>query len=132
MLRFKIASLLGFGEGQLDARRSLVELGLDSLMAVELRNWIESQIKIALPISQLMRNASLGDLVETVCGIVADASATSRALAGQEPASESNATIDSAEAKDLLEALPQLPQEEVAVLLAQMLREQGSTTYDSS
>jgi amino acid adenylation domain-containing protein len=63
----KAAALLGIGVAELDASRPLLELGLDSLMAVELRNWIESQVGVGLPISALMRSAGIDPLVDAIC-----------------------------------------------------------------
>ena len=46
--------------------RAPLEMGLDSLMAVELRNWIESRLEISLPISALMRSQSLTELIACI------------------------------------------------------------------
>ncbi|MGI9471022.1 MAG: SDR family NAD(P)-dependent oxidoreductase, partial [Rubripirellula sp.] len=132
LLRFKVGSLLGFADGQLDTSRSLLELGLDSLMAVELRNWIESQIKITLPIAQLMRDGSLSDLVIVVWELVAEGSDVTAEMEPTVETAGDESRIDSDEAQDLLAALPQLPPEEVSLLLAQMLREQDSASDDAS
>ncbi|MEP0344515.1 SDR family NAD(P)-dependent oxidoreductase [Rhodopirellula bahusiensis] len=62
----KLASLLGGNVAELDADRPLLEMGLDSLMAVELRNWIEGQLQLKLQIGALMRGSSLRSLIETL------------------------------------------------------------------
>ena len=66
LLRFKAGSLLGIASEHIQRERALLEMGLDSLMAVEMRNWIESQMEISVPIAALMRSASLGELVVKV------------------------------------------------------------------
>lgn len=62
----KLASLLGGNVAELDADRPMLEMGLDSLMAVELRNWIEGQLQLKLQIGALMRGSSLRSLVATL------------------------------------------------------------------
>jgi hypothetical protein len=49
--------------GSTGRRRPLLNLGFDSLMAVELRNWIGGELRINLPIVELMR-PSLSRLTE--------------------------------------------------------------------
>ena len=117
ILRQKAGALLGIDCEQIERNRPLLELGLDSLMAVEMRNWIESQIDINLPISALMRSASLDHLTESVCEIVVGDTCT---VADEAP------TISSGQADELLEELPDLSDNEVSDLLAKMLREQDN------
>ncbi|WP_230255469.1 non-ribosomal peptide synthetase/type I polyketide synthase [Rhodopirellula halodulae] len=62
----KLASLLGGNVAELDADRPMLEMGLDSLMAVELRNWIEGQLRMKLQIGALMRGSNLRSLVATL------------------------------------------------------------------
>jgi amino acid adenylation domain-containing protein/non-ribosomal peptide synthase protein (TIGR01720 family) len=64
LLRDKVAGVLGSAASRLDPDKSLMELGLDSLMAVELRNWVEGELRLTLPIVELMRGPSVTRLVE--------------------------------------------------------------------
>ncbi len=116
MLRAKAGTLLGITPQQLPGDRALLEMGLDSLMAVEIRNWVESQMQISLPISALMRSDSLSELVAKICEIV-DTS-TDRPFE-----SSSNSDADY-RADELLEQLPNLEQAEVTRLLSELLRDQ--------
>ncbi len=64
-----VRRVLGIEEGRpLDPRRPLTQAGLDSLMAVELRNRIRSGLGAAVTVATLLQGASLSDLVDTACG----------------------------------------------------------------
>ncbi len=116
MLRNKAGALLGISTKQLPTDRGLLELGLDSLMAVEFRNWIESHMQINLPISALMRSDCLTALVVTICELIeaSAASAEPQRLSGWEP---------QVDAEQLLASLPELGEDDVARLLEEMLRQ---------
>jgi aryl carrier-like protein len=64
LLRDKMARLLGTSPDRLDGDRPLLQFGIDSLMAVELRNWLESELRVDLPIVALMRSPSISGLAE--------------------------------------------------------------------
>ncbi len=129
MLRVKAGSLLGMSPEQIPADRALLEMGLDSLMAVELRNWIESQLQASIAISTVMRSDSLSHLVELLCASLEQPPQESSAqLQGQSVATSATATpgtgadqLSHRQAAELLERLPDMPAEQVAQLLGQML-----------
>ncbi len=153
MLRSKISSLLGMSTDQVREDRALLEMGLDSLMAVELRNWIEGQLEINLPISALMRSHSLGELIASIGSMMGQgsnepaasdaslptdvqpipqpaASTPEAAMAGSKTASEPASLnpiqpIDSERAAHLLEKLDQIPDDQVSQLLMQVLKQQS-------
>ncbi|MDF1844895.1 MAG: type I polyketide synthase [Rubripirellula sp.] len=147
-LRVKVGSLLGIQKDQLDRNRSFVELGLDSLMAVELRNWIESQLEVSLPIGQLMRDTATSDLVDYILDQMKEEGPSQTNSADPEsinepatqrpedlPSSQSASDfgeLDASNARQVLKELPGMPADEVANLLSQMLREQESSTDDRS
>jgi acyl carrier protein len=103
----KAATLLGMEPESMQWDRSLLSMGLDSLMAVEIRNWIESRLEIDLPISDLMRSESLSEVCQKVTRIV---DASLKVPKDSDP-------------EDLLEQLPEMSDETVDTLLAQMLNE---------
>jgi phthiocerol/phenolphthiocerol synthesis type-I polyketide synthase C len=60
------ARMLGFSSGQVSAERSLSSLGVDSLMALELRNAIELDLGVAIPVTGLLHGTDLGALAGIV------------------------------------------------------------------
>ncbi len=66
LLRDKVAAVLGTPAARLDLDKPLAEVGLDSLMAVELGNWIESELRLSLPMAELMRGPSVTRLADVL------------------------------------------------------------------
>lgn len=64
----KIASLLMMGVEDVDPLKPIVAYGLDSLVAVELRNWIAGELEAGIPLMTLMNAPSIvgvaGKIVE--------------------------------------------------------------------
>ncbi len=117
-LRIKMGGLLGTPPEKIPSDRALLEMGLDSLMAVELRNWIESQMQINVPISSLMRSESMKQVVSAL----AESVDLHQSLDTLDP-NRSASGLSSSQAEELLEQLPNLDADEVAQLLSQMLRD---------
>ncbi len=129
LLRGKSSSLLGIPASEIDASVSLLELGLDSLMAVEMRNWIESQFGTNLQISALMRGASLSSLSDTLCGMLDSCAGENSHVDKDEGTSDVpiDSPITGLQAGALLDQLSSLPDQQVSELLAQMMRENVTT-----
>jgi acyl carrier protein len=63
----QLAKLISVDAGSIDARRgSLLALGLDSLVAVELRNWVMRQFDAPLQSSEILANQTVQALAEKV------------------------------------------------------------------
>lgn len=132
LVRSKAGTLLGIPADQIAADRALLEMGLDSLMAVEMRNWIETQMEINLPISALMRSESLEQVVGIISDTIGEAGDSIDTASPEEPAAQTNAETTGAsettsDAEQLLQQLPNLGNDEVDDLLSQLLREQQSS-----
>ncbi|MDB5313855.1 MAG: mycocerosate synthase [Gemmataceae bacterium] len=67
-LRDRIARVLGIPADRLDADTPLLQLGIDSLMAVELLNWIAAELRVTVPAVDLMRSPGLSDLTGLLLG----------------------------------------------------------------
>ncbi|HWG44788.1 MAG TPA: type I polyketide synthase [Gemmataceae bacterium] len=113
LLRDKVARVLGTSPDRLDNEKPLLNLGIDSLMAVELRNWIEQELRVNLPIMELMRSPSLSRLTDLLLDqLAADGEAPDR----RQPAAGSDPD-------ELLAKIDELPGEEVDALLTALFAE---------
>ncbi len=62
----QVAKVLGFSATQLDIAESLTRLGLDSLMAIELRSWLNQETGVNLPVMKIMQGPSISQLAELI------------------------------------------------------------------
>jgi myxalamid-type polyketide synthase MxaB len=60
----ELARIMGIDAAELDADEPLNQLGLDSLMAMELKNKLESRLRLDLPMSRFMEGPSVNALVK--------------------------------------------------------------------
>ena len=65
-LKRKLANLLWIPEMDIDAQRPLHTYGVDSLIAVENRKWLATEVRTDLSIFQLMRNRSIAELAALI------------------------------------------------------------------
>ncbi|MDJ1183275.1 type I polyketide synthase [Roseofilum casamattae] len=62
----KISHLLGMKDGQIDREKPLTMMGLDSLMAVELRNLLQRELEVDIAIPQLIEGISVLEITDLV------------------------------------------------------------------
>ncbi len=62
VVRDKVARVMGTTASKVEIDRSLMDLGLDSLMGFELRNWIEGELRINIPVVELMQGPTVQKL----------------------------------------------------------------------
>jgi acyl carrier protein len=86
-LRRRIAAVLRLPASRLDVHQPLTRLGLDSLMGVELKNILESELSVTVPLIQLLKNASVAKLSELLVEkITGEKGATAAEIAGGDDA----------------------------------------------
>jgi phthiocerol/phenolphthiocerol synthesis type-I polyketide synthase D len=78
-----LAQVMALDAPELDPEESLSNLGLDSLMALELQHSLEESFGMKLPIDLLMGVASLNEFVTRLLDILARAEVSSAHNAGQ-------------------------------------------------
>ncbi|KAM0326970.1 hypothetical protein ACHAQA_006091 [Verticillium albo-atrum] len=62
----KTCSLLMLQTDDVDISKPMSQYGLDSLIAVEMRNWISSDVEVTVPILQLLGNQSIQELSKSI------------------------------------------------------------------
>ncbi|WP_239485298.1 type I polyketide synthase [Micromonospora humidisoli] len=104
LLRAKVAAVLHFDSlDDIEADARFVELGLDSLAAVELKNALESVFRVPLPTSILFDYPAVGTLAEFIGQQLA--SVESESGAGSEPDQADVEDLDDSAADAELDAL---------------------------
>nr|VFJ45201.1 MAG: thioester reductase domain-containing protein [Candidatus Kentron sp. DK] len=62
----RITGVLGMGPSQLDVSRPMSDMGLDSLMAVEMRNRIRSELDVEIPVARFVAEGTLLGLTREI------------------------------------------------------------------
>jgi aryl carrier-like protein len=126
-LRQQVARVLGLAPSKLDVQQPLNRVGLDSLMAVELKNRIEVDLGIALPTVELLEGPSITQLATRLLNQLGAASTAPvvqpAAPAGKKPTAPRTA-ITQPEAEALLARRDELSTAEVDTLLGNLLTEE--------
>ncbi|KAL7941948.1 hypothetical protein V8C42DRAFT_360388 [Trichoderma barbatum] len=60
----KLRIILQLAEGAVDPEAPLVELGVDSLVAVEVRSWFLKELKVDIPVLKVVGGASIAELCQ--------------------------------------------------------------------
>ena len=58
-----VAKVLGMRTNQIDVEQPLMSMGVDSLMAIEIRNQVQTDLEVDIPITKLMEDVNLTTLV---------------------------------------------------------------------
>ncbi len=64
----ELARIMGWNQGQLSETQPLNELGMDSLLAMELKNNLERRLAISIPMAAFMEAPSISSLAERTAG----------------------------------------------------------------
>ncbi|MFK8111763.1 MAG: type I polyketide synthase [Rubripirellula sp.] len=76
----QLGTIISMDPESIDPARSLGSLGLDSLMAIELKNTIETKLDISIPISKFMDDPTLESLAEAAAGLIKSINAPSEEI----------------------------------------------------
>ena len=112
-LKEQMAKVLRSAPAKIDIHQPLTSLGIDSLMAVELKNRVETEFAISVPVTALLQGPTLAQLAAIVL----------EQLTEEEPAAASELPPPTTE-EELLATIDQLSDEEVDHLLEELLDEE--------
>jgi acyl carrier protein len=68
----QVGRIMGYAGDRIDVSESVTNLGMDSLMAVELKNRIEKNVGVVIPMVQLLQGPSIAELAGSVLAHLAD------------------------------------------------------------
>jgi NADP-dependent 3-hydroxy acid dehydrogenase YdfG/acyl carrier protein len=125
-IREQVARVLGASADALDADQTLNELGLDSLMGVELKNRVESDLSITVPMRDLMAGPTINLLTTVLLNQLGMSSATpsAAAVSSRSRADEASAQLDKQD--EVSAMVDQLSDAEVDALLQEVIGEEAS------
>jgi acyl carrier protein len=122
----QVAGVLRVPVAKLDIEQPLTALGLDSLMAIELKNRIERELKVRIPIVTFLQGPGIvqfaGQILEQ---LAAQQEPHVPASSQAQPLQKQTMNGSQVDAEQLLTQLDQLSDTEVDALLQQMLEEDG-------
>jgi NADPH:quinone reductase-like Zn-dependent oxidoreductase/acyl carrier protein len=117
----QVARVFGLDPAQpLDLQQNLTEMGMDSLMAVELKNRIELNLGLALPMVKILEGPSVAELARQVLDQLHTAPANEAV-----PEAKPSRDDEQKEAERLLAQLDQLSEAEVDTLLTDLLAQEA-------
>ena len=118
----QIARVLKCAPSKVDVHQPLNRLGIDSLMAVELKNRVETDLETSMPVTALLQGPTLAQLATNLLEQLATTPATST------PSASTSATSEEAAEHLSVEDVDQLSDEEVDALLRERVKEKEEVT----
>jgi hypothetical protein len=109
------------GADALDPSVPLIDMGLDSLMSVDLKNRIEADFAVSLPVGSILEGPSCEELADLVAALLDAGSGSTTLRDADAPTGASDATPDALDAERLLADIDRLADDEVDALLLTLM-----------
>jgi acyl carrier protein len=125
----QVAGVLRLSATKIDILQPLTALGLDSLMAIELKNRIELELGVRIPIITFLQGPSIAEFAGQVLDQLTPVPSTRSAIAREsdqvQQANKGITPVNKENAQQLLAELDQLSDAEVDSLLSTILRKKN-------
>lgn len=128
-LLVQIAHTLGTMPGKIDVQQPLTHLGIDSLMATEIKNRVELELAVELPMIRFLEGPTVSRLARALLQQLDDPIVREPASVSPPSASGIDESADP-EASRLLAELDDLSDEDVDALMRRMLKENKAATHE--
>jgi acyl carrier protein len=133
-LNLHVSKLLGFEASALNLEKSIIHLGFDSLMAVQLKNTIESEAGITISVARILEGPSVIQLVGLIDSEIKGRAESEASDEFMDPTVAVNTKGDAEDlnpehARKLLEQLDELNDAQVENLLSRMSAEKGNDEH---
>jgi acyl carrier protein len=115
-LATEIASVLGRSADEIDRETSLANLGIDSLMTVELKNRIELETVVNIPVMELMNGPTLRKLAEILIAQIEGKTDSVEATTAIQVATDP----ENQKAGEILDRIDELSEQDIDALLSEM------------
>jgi len=125
-IREQLARVLGTSASKLDVERPLHDMRLDSLMAVEMRNRIQTELGVDVPAVKFMEGLSITGLATFIHTAITSDKGQGTSEDCSSLATRHSSLIRPEDAGHILAKLDQLADEEVNALLTTMLSQEES------
>jgi aryl carrier-like protein len=123
-LAHQVAQVLRVTAAELNLGEPLTYLGLDSLLALELRNRIASDLQLSVPVTQLLEGPSINDLQVLLLGQVDEATTFSPEQQLLSPVAAGLLIDSEQDASAVLAQLDEMSEENIDLLLERLLAEE--------
>jgi aryl carrier-like protein len=119
-LQAEAARVLRLPVAKLEVNRHLNQLGMDSLMALELKNRMQAEWGMAVPLATILSGPPITELAAILL-----AKLDSHSAVADSASSSGSHTIESEEAQELLRKLPDLSDDDVDSILIRIMHNEG-------
>jgi phthiocerol/phenolphthiocerol synthesis type-I polyketide synthase C len=129
-VRDQAARGLGVDPNTLDVDRQMRHMGLDSLIAIELKARMESELSLTIPAVRLLEGPSVNDFAKWLSDRFLESVDTAPSMAGAAPVApqqtgQQQPAVTNHDEKHLLESIDELSDQDVDEMLRQLLGTDG-------